>query len=106
MLQAVELGIQRTFAALARASAARPLLISLSTLIVLIGLGFGILNIEVETDVLKLWVDDSTSLIDVRANQHKSHGNPVVRKYFLSISSPPFITKKKKNNNNGLGRGR
>ena len=70
MLQVIELGIQRTFAALARASAARPLLISLSTLFVLIGLGFGILNIEVETDVLKLWVDDSTSLIDVRANKH------------------------------------
>ena len=70
MFQSIELGIQRAFAGLARVSAARPLLISLSTLIVLIAFGFGVFNIKVETDVLKLWVDDSTSLIDVRASHH------------------------------------
>ena len=66
--RSIELAIQRAFAGLARATAARPLLIALSTIVVLVGFGFGVFNIEVETDVLKLWVDDSTSLIDVRAS--------------------------------------
>ena len=60
----VELGLQRTFASLARTTAVRPLTTSLSTLFVLSALGFGVYNVKVETDVLKLWVDDSTSLID------------------------------------------
>jgi hypothetical protein len=74
MFRFIELGIQRTFAGFARASAARPLLISLSTLFVLLALGFGVFNIEVETDLVKLWVDDSTALINVRAPTiHKPH---------------------------------
>ena len=81
MFQSIELGIQRAFSSLARVSAARPLLISLSTLIVLIAFGFGVFNVEVETDVLKLWVDDSTSLINVRARHH-------TRDKYLSFTCP------------------
>lgn len=77
LFRTFELGLQRSFVSLARVSAARPLLISLSTLLVLVALGFGVFNIEVETDVLKLWVDDSTSLIDVRVrNRHSWHSPP------------------------------
>jgi len=61
----VELALQRAFARLAKLCAAHPALVSTLTLAVLTALGFGVFNIEIETDVLKLWVDDSTNLIDV-----------------------------------------
>ena len=66
----VELALQRGFARLAALCAARPVLVSTLTLLVLTALGFGVFNIEIETDVLKLWVDDSTSLIDVSTRPH------------------------------------
>ena len=66
----IEAGLQRAFSGLARTTAARPLLLSLSTMVVLVALGFGVFNVEVETDVLKLWVDDSTSLVNVRSFLH------------------------------------
>lgn len=66
MFRRVELGLQHAFADHGRRTATRPCGTALVTVLVFVGLGFGVFNVKVETDVLKLWVDDSTSLTDVR----------------------------------------
>ena len=67
----VEIFLQQTFKSLARGTAARPWLVFATMIVCLAAIGFGVFNAEVETDVIKLWVDDSTDIVDVRAHHMK-----------------------------------
>ena len=47
-------------------------------------LGFGVFNIEIETDVMKLWVDDSTDLIDQLDFYEDNYATSRVQSFILT----------------------